>query len=272
MTRQAPSSTPATPTKDVAPRNDAALRPRSKLLAPLGPSRSLSEEVTERLAEQIISGELAAGAKLPSEQEMMTGMGVSRTVVREAVAALRARGLVITRHGVGAFVDRDTSRRPYVIDPEGLGSLNSVLEILELRMAVESEAAALASERATPVQIKAIRDTLRVLGLAIAEGERAVKEDFAFHLAIAAATQNNRFVEFLEFLGRLIIPRQSIRAMDGGPEGMRKYLSRIETEHEAIFDAIAARAPKKARDAMRRHLLNSRERYRELAPNGPAGA
>jgi GntR family transcriptional repressor for pyruvate dehydrogenase complex len=255
MTRQAPSSTPA---------KDASQRQRSKLLAPLGPSRSLSEEVTDRLAEQIISGELAAGAKLPSEQEMMTGMGVSRTVVREAVAALRARGLVITRHGVGAFVDLDTSRRPYVIDPEGLGSLNSVLEVLELRMAVESEAAAIASERATAVQIKAIREAQRVLGRAIANGERAVKEDFAFHLAIAAATQNHRFVEFLEFLGRLIIPRQSIRSSDGSPEGLRKYLSRIETEHEAIFDAIAAHAPKKARDAMRRHLLNSRERYREL--------
>jgi DNA-binding FadR family transcriptional regulator len=270
MTRQAPSSTPAPPTKDEAPRGDAAQRQRSKLLAPLTPSRSLSEEVTERLAEQIISGELTAGAKLPSEQEMMTGMGVSRTVVREAVAALRARGLVITRHGVGAFVDGDNSRRPYVIDPEGLGSLSSVLEVLELRMAVESEAAALASERATAVQIKAIRETLRILGRAIAEGERAVKEDFAFHLAIAAATQNARFVEFLEFLGRLIIPRQSIRS-DGSPEGMRRYLSRIETEHEAIFDAIAARAPKKARDAMRRHLLNSRERYRELASSKPAG-
>src|SRR6202035_5190211 len=137
MTRQDPSSYPST---------DAARRQRSKLLRPLASPKSLSAEVVDRLAEQIISGDLAAGAKLPSEQEMMTGMGVSRTVVREAVAALRARGLVITRHGVGAFVDLDTSRRPYVIDPEGLGSLNSVLEVLQLRMAVESEAAAIASE------------------------------------------------------------------------------------------------------------------------------
>lgn len=260
MTRQAPSSTP---TKDASQ--------RSKLLAPLGPSRSLSEEITDRLAEQIISGELAAGAKLPSEQEMMAGMGVSRTVVREAVAALRARGLVVTRHGVGAFVDLDTSRRPYVIDPDGLGSLNSVLEVLELRMAVESEAAAIASERATAAQIKTIREALAVLSQAVANGDRAVKEDFGFHLAIAAATQNQRFVEFLEFLGRLIIPRQSIRAVDTSPDGLRKYLGRIEKEHEAIFAAIDARAPKKARDAMRRHLLNSRERYRELDASKSAG-
>src|SRR6202161_3877883 len=186
MTRQAPSSTPA---KDATQ--------RSKLLQPLAPSRSLTEGATDRLAEQIISGTLPAGAKLPSEQEMMAGMGVSRTVVREAVAALRARGLVITRQGAGAFVDDDTSRQHYVIDSDGLGSLDSVLDVLELRMAVESEAAAIASERASTVQIKAIREAQRVFIRAISSGERAIKEDFAFHQSIALATQNNRFVEFL---------------------------------------------------------------------------
>jgi len=244
---------------------DAALRQRSKLLRPLEAPRSLSAEVVDRLAGQITSGKLPAGAKLPSEQEMMRGMGVSRTVVREAVAALRARGLVITRQGAGAFVDRDTSRQPYVIDPDGLGSLDSVLDILELRMAVESEAAAIASERATNKQIKAIKEAQRVFSRAISSGERAIKEDFAFHQAIALATQNNRFGEFLEFLGRLIIPRQSIRSFEGNPNGPRQYLARIEKEHEAIFHAISARSPSRAREAMRGHLLKSRERYRELA-------
>jgi GntR family transcriptional repressor for pyruvate dehydrogenase complex len=256
MTRQDSSSTPSI---------DAAQRQRSNLLSPLRTPKSLSAEVVDRLAEQIASGKLPAGAKLPSEQEMMRGMGVSRTVVREAVAALRARGLVITRQGAGAFVDRDTSRQPYVIDPDGLGSLDSVLDILELRMAVESEAAAIASERATNVQIKAIREAQRVFSRAISSGERAIKEDFAFHQAIALATQNNRFVEFLEFLGRLIIPRQSIRSFEGNPDGPRKYLGQIEKEHEAIFHAIGAHSPGKAREAMRGHLLKSRERYRELA-------
>src|SRR5579872_5613085 len=133
MTRQASSS--ATP-------NDAAQRQRERLLRPLGAPKSLSSEVIDRLAEQIMSGKLPVGAKLPSEQEMMKGMGVSRTVVREAVAALRARGLVITRQGAGAFVDRDPRRQSYMIDPEGLGSLSSVIEVMELRMAVEAEAAA----------------------------------------------------------------------------------------------------------------------------------
>jgi DNA-binding FadR family transcriptional regulator len=256
MTRQASSSSPPT---------DPAQRQRERLLRPVGAPKSLSSEVVGRLAEQIMSGKLPVGTKLPSEQEMMRGMGVSRTVVREAVAALRARGLVITRQGAGAFVDRDATHQPYAIDPEGLGSLDSVLDILELRMAVESEAAAIASERATPSQIKAIGEAHRVFSRAISGGERAIKEDFAFHQAIAAATQNSRFVEFLDFLGRLIIPRQSIRSFEGNPEGSRPYLGRIEKEHEAIFQAIAAHSPKKAREAMRGHLLKSRERYRELA-------
>jgi GntR family transcriptional regulator, transcriptional repressor for pyruvate dehydrogenase complex len=227
--------------------------------------KSLTAEVVDRLAGQIMSGKLPVGSKLPSEAEMMKGMGVSRTVVRGAVAALRARGLVITRQGAGAFVDRDISRQPYAIDPEGLGSLDSVLDILELRMAVESEAAAIASERATVAQIKAIGEAHRVFSRAITSGERGIKEDFAFHQAIATATQNSRFVEFLDFLGRLIIPRQSIRSFEGSMEGTRQYLLRIEKEHEAIFQAIGAHSPKKARDAMRGHLVKSRERYRELA-------
>src|SRR5271168_2272446 len=145
MTRQDSSSAPPT---------DAARRQRARLLRPVGAPKSLSSEVVDRLAEQILSGKLPVGARLPSETEMMKGMGVSRTVVREAVAALRARGLVITRQGAGAFVDRDTRAQQYAIDPEGLGSLDSVLDILELRMAVETEAAAIASERATLAQIK----------------------------------------------------------------------------------------------------------------------
>src|ERR1700689_5482843 len=128
MTRQASSSSLPT---------GAAQRQRERLLRPVGAPKSLSSEVVDRLAEQISSGKPPVGAKLPSETEMMRGMGVSRTVVREAVSALRARGLVVTRQGAGAFVDHDTSRQPYVIDPDGLGSLDSVLDILELRMAVE---------------------------------------------------------------------------------------------------------------------------------------
>lgn len=238
-------------------------------MRPIRPLRSLAEEVCSRLAEEIASGKLEKGAKLPSEQEMMQAMGVSRTVVREAVAALRARGLVVTRQGAGAFVNPDPSRQLYSIDPDGLGSLDGVIEVLELRMAIEAEAAALASERASATQIKEILRTQECFSRAIKAGDRGIKEDFDFHQAIANATQNSRFVDFLAYLGRQIIPRQSIRSFDGQPNEMRAYLQRIEKEHDVVILAIEKRDPGKSREAMRRHLLNSRERYRQLASGKP---
>ena len=238
---------------------------RPALLRPLTPVRRRTEEVVERIAAQITEGQLAAGARLPTEQAMMAAMGVSRTVVREAISALRARGLVMTRQGAGAFVNADPAQQPYAIDPDGLGSLASVIEILELRTAVEMEAAAIASERATAVQLKAIAKALATFTRAIENGDRAVREDFDFHFAIAVATQNSRFVGFLEFLGGLIIPRQSIRTFDGRAEFQKSYLQNVQKEHQAIFEAISAGAPRKARDAMRRHLLNGKQRYRQLA-------
>ncbi|MDB5504214.1 MAG: hypothetical protein JWR89_4116 [Tardiphaga sp.] len=235
------------------------------LLRPLDPVRRRTEEVVERIAAQITEGQLPAGARLPTEQAMMAAMGVSRTVVREAISALRARGLVMTRQGAGAFVNSDPTQQPYAIDPDGLGSLGSVIEILELRTAVEIEAAAFASERATATQLKTIARAAATFSRAIANGDRAVKEDFDFHFAIAIATQNSRFVGFLEFLGGLIIPRQSIRTFEGNAELQTRYLESVEREHQVIVDAITARSPRKARDAMRRHLLNGKERYRQLA-------
>jgi DNA-binding FadR family transcriptional regulator len=238
---------------------------RPDLLRPLTPVRRRTEEVVERIAAQIAEGQLPAGARLPTEQAMMAAMGVSRTVVREAISALRARGLVLTRQGAGAFVSADSAQQPYAIDPDGLGSLNSVIEILELRTAVEMEAAAIASERATAAQLKAIAKASATFSRAIENGDRAVKEDFDFHFAIAIATQNSRFIGFLEFLGGLIIPRQSIRTFEGNAELQTRYLESVEREHQVIVDAITARSPRKARDAMRRHLLNGKERYRKLA-------
>src|SRR5262249_13314822 len=192
MTRQAPSMPLSAEV--------AAAELHDPLLRPLRPARSRSDEIAERLAEQIVGGRLSPGAKLPSEQEMMQATGVSRTVVREAGAALRARGLVVTRQGAGAFVSNDPRRQSYMIGPEGLGSLNSVIEVMELRMAVEAEAAAIAAERASPAQLKAIRQAQRLFNKAAARGERGVNEDYAFHDAIAVATQNSRFIDFLHFL------------------------------------------------------------------------
>src|SRR5271168_5441753 len=116
------------------------------MLRPVTPPPRLTREIAERIADEIATARLPPGAKLPTEQEMVAAMGVSRTVVREAVAALRAEGLVVTRQGVGAFVAA-APRRPFRIEGGELHSLREVIEVLELRTGVEIEAAGLAAER-----------------------------------------------------------------------------------------------------------------------------
>lgn len=234
-------------------------------LAKLQPARNLTEEAVLRIGADIRSGRLLPGTRLPTEQEMMAALGVSRSVVREAVAALRAEGLVVTRQGSGAFVAAAAAARPFRIDHQELRSIERVINVMELRMAIEVEAAALAGERATRPQVVAIGGALKRIDEALERGEGAVREDFAFHRAIAQATGNEQYSRFLEFLGSHVIPRQSVRTEISTPTQQRQYLQRIQKEHQRIFDAIAAHDPAGARQAMRHHLVGSLQRYRALA-------
>lgn len=228
---------------------------------PLAATQSLRERLIAHLSDEIVGGRLTAGEKLPTEQEMAASFGVSRTVVREAVAALRSEGLVITRQGQGAFVNADRQNRPFRIDSERLESVQDLLHVVELRLAVEVEAAGLAAERARPPQITAIRQRLTEFRHAMALDQSAVGEDFAFHRAIAEASGNPRFAQFLEYLGHLIIPRWTLRESERREE-RSAYLAILLEEHEALLGAIAKRNVAGAREAARLHLTNGRERMR----------
>src|SRR5918993_1069364 len=111
----------------------------------------------------------------------------SRTLVREAVAALRAEGLVVTRQGVGAFVSAEPQRAPFRIEPERMQTLEDILSVMELRLGVEIESAGLAAERASKAQVRSIQNAFNAIGEASAAGRAAVDEDLAFHRAIAEA-------------------------------------------------------------------------------------
>ena len=236
----------------------------SGLLAPLAPARRLAEDLVQRLRQQIVSGALARGAKLPTEQQLVNSLGVSRTVVREAVAALRAEGLVITRQGVGAFVADQDNRRPFRINPDQLDSLQRVLDIMELRIAVETEAAALAAERRGTAARRQVEGALANLDAALARGEPGIEADIQLHRSIAEATGNPFFVDFLGYLGQFIIPRQSIRLLHTSAAAQSAYLARVQQEHRRIVEAIVQRDRAAAREAMRAHLASSRDRYRRL--------
>ena len=234
-------------------------------IRPLATEHKLSRQLFEQLAGEIRSGRLAPGARLPTEQALTRAARVSRTVVREAVAALRAEGLVITRQGVGAFVAPEPQQAPFRIEPERLQSLDNILNVMELRLGVEIESAGLAAERASKVQVRAIAGALQALEQAIEADRAAVEEDIGFHRAIAEATGNPEFTRFLQFIGRHLIPRRTVAGLPERMGGQRAYLALIQEEHKRIYDAIATREPKAAREAMRRHLTRSLERYRKLA-------
>ena len=241
----------------------AAVKPLR--IRPLAAEHKLSRALYEQLAGEIRSGRLPAGARLPTEEALTRAARVSRTVVREAVAALRAEGLVITRQGVGAFVSAEPQRAPFRIEPENLRSLADIINVMELRLGVEIESAGLAAERAGKSDLRAIGAALHALDEAIADERTAVEEDIGFHRAIAEATGNPEFARFLQFIGRHLIPRRTVTGLPERMGGQRAYLVLIQEEHRRIYDAIAAGDAKAARDAMRRHLMRSLERYRKLA-------
>jgi DNA-binding FadR family transcriptional regulator len=229
---------------------------------------NLAEKVLARLGADIRGGRLAPGARLPTEQQLGSAMRVSRTVVREAVAALRADGLVVTRRGSGAYVAENPTASPFRITAPQCGRLSDVLDVMELRLAVEVEAAGFAAERAGRRHVAAVRAALRDIDRALRAGAGAVAEDFAFHRAIAEATGNAQFPRFLAFLGSHVIPRQSVRLSLETPAERRTYLERIQREHARIMAGIGTADPVEARQAMRDHLTRSLERYRKLA-EGP---
>lgn len=230
----------------------------------LAPSLNRTQELARKLAAEIRSGRLQPGARLPTEQELSLQTGVSRTVVREAVAALRADGLVRTRQGLGAFVAADFQHRPFRIDSSELASSQDVVRVLELRMSIEIEAAGLAAERRTAADLAQVKSALRAIDEEIRRGDTAIDADFKFHLAIFRAARNRYFPEFLEFLGHFIIPRQRGNVSSEGDAQRQRYLGRIQAEHLALFEAIRIGDPTASRRAARRHMGNAMRRYQEI--------
>ncbi|AQV98265.1 FadR family transcriptional regulator [Cupriavidus necator] len=226
--------------------------------------RTLAEEAVISLTGSIVEGRLKPGDKLPTESEIMATLGVSRTVVREALSRLQASGLVETRHGIGTFVlarPADTGT-PFQINPASATTALDVLAMLEFRVSVEAEAASLAAKRRTGEQLAAMRQALDELKLANANGVDSVGADFAFHLAIARATGNRYFADMMSQLTTRVIPRSRLQ-MDTPKR--ESYLERLNDEHESIYEAIERGDAEAAKASMRLHLTNSRERLRKAS-------
>jgi GntR family transcriptional regulator, transcriptional repressor for pyruvate dehydrogenase complex len=228
-----------------------------------GRKPKLADLVIGTLRKRISTGEYRAGTKLPTESQMTTIFGVSRTVVREAIAALSADGLVQPRQGAGVFVVGNAASPFTSIGADTSNKISVALNVLEVRMGIEIESAGLAAMRRSNSQDAAIQEAWnefeRLMKLGIPTG----KTDFAFHRAIAAATNNPFYIEVLDGLGSRTIPCDV--ASPWGTESVLtfEYQAGLQREHLAILKAISAQDAEAAREAMRQHLSLSQQRYRQ---------
>ncbi|GAB7386884.1 FadR/GntR family transcriptional regulator [Bacillaceae bacterium] len=222
--------------------------------------KRVSQMIIERIKDSVESGVLSPGDKLPSERELSALLSVSRSAVREALSVLEAEGMLEIRPGVGVFLAKNPRE-------EIVARLNEIfheddlplVELLELRQALESEAAALAAERRSNEDLRRIEEALRELESAVERGEVAAEEDFQFHMAVVKASGNSMMARTLRLIS------------DAFLKGLYKSRSHSLTvpgktrlvleEHREIYRAIEQRNPERARQALLRHLENVKKRY-----------
>ena len=223
---------------------------------------SLTSQVTKDLSQRIDHGELRAGDRLPTERELMEMYGVSRTVVREATSSLRSGGRITTQQGRGAFVLGASKSVPFEVALDMQSSGQDVLDILDIRIGLESEAAALAARRRTPAALDDIAQALATLDVGLGSGASVRSLDVEFHLSIARAAGNHYFTDLLGKLAQIPVPHARQHMFKNNPRARNEHLQRVRFEHAQIFQAIERGDTDVARAAMRMHLANSRERIR----------
>jgi GntR family transcriptional regulator, transcriptional repressor for pyruvate dehydrogenase complex len=221
-------------------------------------STPLAQRVVAGLKSRILDGTLAPGSKLPSEAELIEKYAVSRTVIREAVTRLRAEGLVETHQGRGSFVLAMPEPTSFQLEATAIRSHHDVLAMVEFRLGVESEAAALAADRVDAGSSQAIREALAAF--VMAGPEHAVEADFGFHRAVASATGNRFYVDLLDALGPMMIMLPRARLGDAYSLTDATHVERVGREHDNIAAAVLAGDRDTARAAMRVHLGNTRRR------------
>ena len=226
--------------------------------APLRPVK-LSEQIHDQLLALITGGEFPEKGKLPTEVELAARFEVSRTIVREALARLRDDGIVVSRQGAGTFVKRRPDRA-WKLSP--LGSITDIQRCFEFRMGFEADMAAWAARRADRTTIKRIGSAVAAYEDAIKDGKPGSHADFDLHYVIAEATRNRFFVSVMTSLRDHIVFGMNL-SRDLSRMQPAARLKAVRDEHRRVFDAIRARDPDRAHEAMRVHVERARFRIFE---------
>jgi GntR family transcriptional repressor for pyruvate dehydrogenase complex len=218
---------------------------------------SFADQVYGRILDEILSGAFAPGSRLPGENDLSERFGVSRPVVRQALARLHADGLVEARRGSGTYVLSRPSDN--LTDVTSLTDVSRFLRYQELRLSIEGEAAALAAARRTEKALSDIARAHERFAQQIGHGTFDPESDRAFHLAILDATGNEFFRGALEGNGVALSDFMGISlsiTRSGSTDRARKVVS----EHTDILEAIRMRDAVWARAAMEQHIIHARRR------------
>lgn len=223
-------------------------------------SLGLAHDLVAVLTQHIRAGKTLPGEKMPSESMIVREHRVSRTVVREAISKLQASGLVETRHGIGTFVLAREERSRFRLDSETAPSIRGVLEV---RMGLETQAAALAARRRSEAQLAAMGQALDDCQRSLGDSGKSVEADLGFHRLIAEATGNAYLADVIHHVGRSMSALAGTRPQEQGGADPLNLDRAVHQEYQAIFQAIRRQDADAARAAMWLHLSNSLER---LAP------
>ena len=212
----------------------------------------LAEQAADALLERIRGGEWSLGQKLPGETTLAPQLGVGRSTIREAIRQLAGRGVLATRQGAGVFViaidapeDWDQILRRADID-----------SVIEARIAIEVEASALAAERHTPVELRAMRRAATHRNEHRSDVETHVDADIALHRSIVVAAHNPILTELFDGF----TPRSRQAMIDLLRLSSAFGSAEDQDVHQHIIDAIAARNSTAAASLTREHLLTLKTR------------
>ncbi len=224
--------------------------------APAANSR-LYLQIADKLAQQINAGQLKSGERLPAERELAQQYDVSRQTVREALIALEVSGLVDIKPGSGVYVLQKASLKSSILADNAPGPL----EIMEARLLLEGDAAALAAERISNEELLKLKAYLNQMISLVAQQRSAEAETFdgKFHQLIASATRNSALQSMIEWLWQL---RESSELSQLFAEKIRRQVAGPNIEaHEAIYQSLSRRDAAGAKAAMQSHIAQVTEAY-----------
>lgn len=218
------------------------------------PSKKVTaaELVVTRVRQMIDRGEARSGDRLPPERELALQLGVSRPSVRSGLKSLAAMGVVRIRQGAGTFI----MGGPPALDSQPLSFLAALhgftrAQMFEARLVLEVAVAGLAAERAAPERVIAISDEITGMFTSLDAPDRFLEHDIRFHQAVAATSDNPILVSVVEMISTLFREFRRVSI------GKARDLKQSAEEHRAIYQAIRAKDPERARHAMDEHLRRS---------------